>query len=297
MELAIGTVQFGMNYGVFNQEKKDVDYCIRCLDYATQNGINAIDTATAYGIAEQVTGKFLKKRTISREKLFVSTKLLPNILDDYELKDYVAIIRDNLIKSLQVLNLDYVDAYFLHSSRYAHRPDILAALEEVKKEGLACHVGVSVYDTDEAIACIKSPFVDYIQAPYSVFDHRMKEEDIFKMSQQNGCTVDTRTAFVKGLIRLSVDDVPDYLADAKPILDKLDQICKRTGYTRIELALNYIKREKEINHLVFGIRDLEQLQEDIIAFNKDVSEDVLDLLDQEFTDIDTNIVIPSLWKK
>lgn len=72
---------------------------------------------------------------------------------------------------------------------------------------------------------------------------------------------------------------------------------QKTGYTRIELALNYIKREKEINHLVFGIRDLEQLQEDIAAFDKDVSEDVLDLLDQEFTDIDTNIVIPSLWKK
>lgn len=104
-----------------------------------------------------------------------------------------------------------------------------------KKEGLACHVGVSVYDTDEAIACIKSPFVDYIQAPYSVFDHRMKEKNVFKMSQQNGCTTDTRTAFVKGLIRLSVDEVPDYLADAKPILDKLDQICKR----RVILGLNW----------------------------------------------------------
>ena len=50
MELCLGTVQFGMNYGVYVQSKKDPDYCIKCLDYATQNGISAIDTATAYGI-------------------------------------------------------------------------------------------------------------------------------------------------------------------------------------------------------------------------------------------------------
>ena len=73
MNLCLGTVQFGMDYGIFNQKKQESTYCINCLDYATQNGIEAIDTAKAYGIAEEIVGEFLAKRTISREKLFLST--------------------------------------------------------------------------------------------------------------------------------------------------------------------------------------------------------------------------------
>ena len=62
MELCLGTVQFGMDYGIFNQKKKDINYCIECLDYATQNGIKAIDTAAAYGNAEEIVGLFLSKK-------------------------------------------------------------------------------------------------------------------------------------------------------------------------------------------------------------------------------------------
>ena len=62
MKLCIGTVQFGMDYGVFDAPKKDPEYCLKCLDFATQNGINAIDTATAYGTAEEITGRFLAKK-------------------------------------------------------------------------------------------------------------------------------------------------------------------------------------------------------------------------------------------
>lgn len=297
MELCLGTVQFGMDYGVFNTPKKDQDYCVSCLDYATQNGIHAIDTATAYGTAEQVTGAFLAKRTIPRDKLWISTKFLPNILDEYEQKDYKKIIRENLVKSLSTLHLDYVDAYFLHSSRYAFRPDILEALSSVQKEGLARNVGVSVYDPDEALACFDSPYVDYIQVPYSIFDHRMRLNGIFEKIKMGKCSVDVRTAFIKGLIRLAVDEVPDYLVKAKPILKKLDEICKKTGYSRIDLAIGYIKQQENVSHLVFGIRDIDQLKEDMASFEKNIPADIFRDIDLAFANIDTDIVIPSLWKK
>ena len=297
MELCLGTVQFGMDYGVFNTPKKDIDYCIKCMDYATQNGIHAIDTATAYGIAEEITGQFLAKKTIEREKLWISTKFLPNILDDYAEKDYRRVIKENLEKSLKVLHLEYIDAYFLHSSRYAFRPDILEALSYVQKEGLAKKVGVSVYYPGEAMACFESPYVDYIQAPYSIFDHRMKQSGVFDKEKMGDCLVDVRTAFIKGLIRLKNDEVPEHLEKAKPILDKLDQFCEKTGYSRIDLSLGYIKRQNNINHLVFGIRDLDQLKEDIISFDKNIPEDIFVEIDSEFENIDADIVVPSLWKK
>lgn len=295
MKLCLGTVQFGMDYGVYNQKKKDEEYCIRCMDYATQNGIYSIDTATAYGIAEQVTGDFLAKKTIPREKLFLSTKLLPNILDNCKLEEYKSVIKENITRSLQTLNTDYIDAYLLHSSRYAFNPEILEALQAIQKDGLARHVGVSVYYPEEALACIESPYVDYIQAPYSLFDHRMKEQGVFDKKQD--VLMDVRTIFVKGLIRLEADNVPDHLAKAKPILKELDKICKETGYSRIELAMGYVKRQTEINQIVFGIRNLEQLKEDIDAFEKDIPRSVFADMESIFANIDADIVIPSLWVK
>lgn len=297
MKLCLGTVQFGMDYGIYNQSKKDPEYCLKCFDYATQNGITAIDTATAYGIAEQITGEFLAKKTVSREKLFISTKLLPNILDDYNPDKYVQIIRENIQQSLKTLNTEYIDAYLLHSSRYAFCPEILEALQEIKKEGLTKHVGVSVYYPDEAMACLESSYVDYMQAPYSLFDHRMKETGIFEKIAERQVMMDIRTVFTKGLIRLDVDKVPEYLSRAKSLLEKLDNLCKKTGYSRIELAMGYVKSEEDINHLVFGVRDLGQLKEDILAFEKDIPEDVIEEIEKAFSNVDADIVIPSLWKK
>ena len=297
MELCLGTVQFGMNYGVFNQPQKDIDYCVRCLDYATQNGIHAIDTATAYGIAEEVTGEFLKKKTVPRNELFLSTKLLPNVLDDVNPSEYERIIIENIENSLKTLHTDYIDAYFFHSSRYIFNDEMMGALQAVKRKGLARKVGVSIYYEDEAVAAMNNPMVQYVQTPYSVFDHRMKKVGLLDEDKRGSLLVDSRTTFIKGLIRLQEEEVPDHLAKAKPILRKLDEFCKETGYSRIELAIGYVKREQSINHLVFGIRDLEQLKQDIAAFNIDIPKDVLCRLDKEFSEIDTDIVVPSLWKR
>ena len=297
MELCLGTVQFGLDYGVFNTPKKDPDYCIRCLDYATQNGINAIDTATAYGTAEEITGQFLEKHTVPREKLYISTKHLPNILDDCKPSEYVSEIRKNLQKSLDTLHTDYVDAYYFHSSRYAFQPELLEAIRVMQKEGLAKMVGVSVYYPDEAKACFANGNINCVQMPYSLFDHRMKEEGVFEAGKDAGFHMDVRTVFIKGLIRLKSEEVPEHLAKAKPILNRLDQLCEDTGYSRIDIALGYVKRESSVSHLVFGIRSLEQLKEDMESFSKDIPEDVFSEADKLFADIETDLVVPSLWVK
>ena len=58
MELCIGTVQFGMDYGINGKKRTPVSECIACFDYAIQNGIKAIDTAEAYGDAEEILARF-----------------------------------------------------------------------------------------------------------------------------------------------------------------------------------------------------------------------------------------------
>lgn len=297
MEMCLGTVQFGLDYGIKGQKKPKFEDSIACLDYATQNGIRAIDTARAYGNAESIVGEFLKKKTVERDKLCISTKMKPNLLDDYEEKEYVEVIERELQSQLDILHTDYVDVYLYHSSRYAFDEKKLAAIRKVKEKGLARKVGVSIYETEEARACFDSKYVDFIQMPYSIFDHRMRNGGIFEAGIKAGCEMATRSAFIQGLITMDEWQVPTYLESAKPIIKKIKTICDEQNLSRVHLALQYVSMIKDISFLVFGIDTLEQLKEDIELFNRPISQGVLEEIGRGFDDIDARIVMPSLWKK
>lgn len=296
VELCLGTVQFGQDYGIIGQKKPELSYAVDCLDYATQHDILAIDTAEAYGSAQEVVGAFLAKQTVPRDSLRISTKFQPNVLDGVRPQDYKKAIEQHLTDSLRTLHTDYVDAYLFHSARYVFQPEMLEALQVVKEKGLAQRVGVSVYEPEEALSCLESPLVTFTQFPYSVFDHRMRDAGVFTKALQSDCSVDVRSAFIQGLILLDEEQVPELLAEARPIITKLKKLSAQTGLSRVALAMAYVKREQAVSHLVFGVDSLEQLQENIRLFREDIPTDVLAELDSEFAGIKAEVVMPSLWK-
>ena len=60
-KLAIGTAQFGMVYGIANQNGQvQQDEITTILDLAWENGIHTLDTAKAYGTSEEAIGSYLK---------------------------------------------------------------------------------------------------------------------------------------------------------------------------------------------------------------------------------------------
>lgn len=298
MKLCLGTVQFGMNYGIRGQKKPALEDAIGILDYATQNGIDTLDTAAAYGTAEDVVGTFLSRRTVARDRLFISSKFTPNALDGVEPSDYKKVIKEHLTRTLTRLHTDYLDSYVFHSSRYAFDEAKLQALYEVKKEGQIRHCGVSVYYPDEAKICIESPWVDFIQLPSSIFDQRMLQAGVFDLALQNGSTqIHSRSAFIQGLILMKEEEVPPFLQGAKPIIRKIEALCEKHHISRIKLAMLYVKQFTAISHLVFGVDNMEQIKEDITIFTEDFSNDILKEIAAEFQDINADIVMPSLWVK
>lgn len=297
MELCLGTVQFGMDYGILGQKKPSVEDAVSWMDYATQNGVKAIDTARMYGTAEEVVGEFLKRKTIPREELFISTKLRPNLLDGVEPCEYEGMIEREIVSQLKTLNTDYVDAYLFHSSRYSYDNAKLEAIYKIREKGYVRKSGVSVYEPDEARACFRSGIAGFIQIPYSIFDHRMKRSGIFKAAGDSGCEIHARSAFIQGLIIMNEGQVPPFLEQAKPIVRKITALSREAGLSRVQLALQYVKREQAISHLVFGVDSLEQLKEDIAFFYEDLPTDLLEQIGAEFDDIEAEIVMPSLWKR
>lgn len=299
MELCLGTVQFGMDYGISGQKQPSVEQAVEMLDYAVQNGIHTIDTANAYGTAEDVVGTFLRKKTVLRECLWIISKFRPNLLDDIKEAEYYAVMKENLLNTLDRLGTDYLDTYLLHSARYVYHDAIIDALNRLKKEGYARKVGVSVYEVDEAQKCIERENIDFMQLPYSVFDQRMKVGGIFNLAKKQGNTtqIHSRSAFIQGLILMEENEVPDFLAKARPIVRKISEMCRKYEISRISLAMNYVKQEESISHMVFGVDNIEQLKENIEIFQEDIDRNVIREISREFSDIEADIVMPSLWKR
>lgn len=298
MNLCLGTVQFGLDYGIRGRKKPSVEDSVRMIDYAVQNGIDHIDTAAAYGTAEDVLGAFLARKTVARDTLFVSAKLRPNILDGIRPERYYEVIGANIRETLRRLGTDYVDAYMCHSSRYVHNAAAMEAMARLKDEGLARRTGVSVYEVDEAMACLASEWTDFMQLPFSVLDQRMSAGGVFDSKVGREVEIHSRSAFIQGLTLMSADETPEFLARARPMLDALDDISRRHGISRLALSLGFVKTQPRISHLVFGVHDMSQLKEDIETFRVcSLSEEVISDIAGAFQGVPADIVMPSLWKK
>ncbi|MEO0478927.1 MAG: aldo/keto reductase [Planctomycetota bacterium] len=116
------------------------------VDLALSSGYRHVDTAADYGNEEGV-GLAIQKhfeRGLSREELFVTTKLWPGNSEwDQEPKTYASSI-DACISSLEKLQLRYVDLYLIHAPFHPEqRLEQWRALVELREQGRVRAIGVS----------------------------------------------------------------------------------------------------------------------------------------------------------
>jgi diketogulonate reductase-like aldo/keto reductase len=121
---------------------QDSAVCERSVLDAIETGYRLIDTAALYH-NEEAVGKAIKKSGVPREELFITTKLwLTDARDDNAKKAFE--------KSLNKLQLEYVDLYLIH----APYNDVYAAwraMEELYKAGKIRAIGVSNFTPDRVI--------------------------------------------------------------------------------------------------------------------------------------------------
>jgi 2,5-diketo-D-gluconate reductase A len=146
MDLTKSTVNgIGMPLVGFGTYQLSIEQAEFCVKEALQAGYRHIDSAEGYN-NEEGTGKGIRTAGVSRSDIFVTTKLFPGYKPwGAPEKNYEQTI-DTLKNQLQRLRLDHVDLYLIHAPLSELRLEQWSALIELKKTGLAAHIGVSNYD-------------------------------------------------------------------------------------------------------------------------------------------------------
>lgn len=137
----------GMPLVGFGTYQLSADQTEICVKEALKAGFRHVDSAEGYQ-NEEGTGKAIKATGISRDEIFVTTKLFPgNKMWGVPEKTYEQTI-ETLKSQLQQLQLDYVDLYLIHAPLSELRLEQWRALVELKKLGFTRHIGVSNYNEE-----------------------------------------------------------------------------------------------------------------------------------------------------
>ena len=202
-QLCLGTAQFGLSYGVTNQEGQvNKEEVRRILETASSSGITLLDTAQAYGSSEKVLGSCWPADAPRR----LISKLPPG----ESRFNWEA----NFMKSLEYLQADKLDAFLLHRSSDLLETNgsvLLEWLESLRDRGLVDRIGISIYDSSE-LDDLPLDRIDLVQLPLSIYDQRLMLDGTVERLQNMGIAVHARSVLLQGLLLCPPHDWPEYLS-------------------------------------------------------------------------------------
>ncbi len=284
-KIALGTVQFGLDYGINNTRGKvPFEEVSKILQYCGETGIDLLDTAIAYGSSEKIIGEV-------QQKSGFSFKLVSKLPHGKELD-----VSELVSQSCKNLKSESLYGFLFHSySDYKENPRLFDELTEIKKSGKIKKIGFSLYNPEEAEKLLEKRIeFDLVQVPYSIFDQRF--ENVFNNLKQNGVEIHTRSTFLQGLFFKDAENLPVHFS---PVSDKLKKLQNLFSSKQIPLAcglLNFALLNEKIDKIVIGIDGIDNLKENLKA---------LDYLEQTraiygdlrgFKEETLEIILPTLWK-
>jgi aryl-alcohol dehydrogenase-like predicted oxidoreductase len=291
--LVLGTAQLGLDYGIANQSgRPDQSTAIDIVRTAWENGIQEFDTAQAYGDSEKVLGNALQSLGISKE-VRVITKINPSI----DLQNRDAVLK-SIEDSLRKLRVDRLSVLMLHheeSLRFWDR-GIANCLEYCVTEGIIKQKGISIYTPDKAIEALNTEGIDAVQIPANLFDRRFKDVGVLELASELGKEVYIRSIYLQGLLLLTAPELPRNMDFAKPIINKLTELCMMLKVSRQELAITHIRKNYSNSKVVIGVDNAKQLIMNCRYWEKNLSEEYASAVMEGFSSVDEKILNPSHWR-
>lgn len=287
-KLGLGTVQWGMAYGISNQgDKTSLNEVALILDTARRAGVSLLDTASLYGEAESALG------ANSLEAFQIITKTprfaAPSIGDDHARQLVAAFER-----SLANLAINRVDGLLAH-----HAPDLLAiggdrlimAMQRLKDIGKVSRIGVSIYDGAQIEELLRRFTPDIVQLPVNVLDQRLIRDGQLQRLKDKGVEIHVRSVFLQGLLLMPLERLPTYFEPVRPLLVRWHAAAREQGMSSVQAALSFVRDLPEVDVVLVGVESSSQLQTCIVDFSIDGAFNASGLASN-----DPAFVNPIMWK-
>ena len=273
-ELGLGTVQFGLSYGVSNTRgqvsREDAG---QILALAAKGGIRTLDTAANYGTAEDVL-------------IELDTQLFRIVTKTIGVKAGVEAVIARARLSAASLK---ADTLLVHAAKDLDNPALWPALQALKAEGVFARIGISVYAADEPTALAHRFKPDVMQLAFSLLDQRLLKDGTLERLKQMGVEVHARSLFLQGLLFLQTP--PPKLQHIAPRLAAIRKEVEDAGSTPLAAALGFALAQPHIDIALVGVTSPGELKQILDAATRP-----LPALDWSAMALDDKIALtPSLW--
>ena len=279
MKLALGTVQFGLDYGVTNHDGQvAIGEVKNILDYAKDKGIDTLDTAPSYGNSEKVLGG-------------VGVNDFQIITKTTSLQVGVANVLQAFHQSLTDLNITSVDGLLIHNIEEVKDKQfdsLYKELNKLKQDKLINKIGFSTYTPDQVDFLLDNFDFDLIQVPFNVFDTRLIDGGQLQALKNKNIEVHARSVFLQGLL-LDFKHLSDYFSKWTNQFNRYQKTVKDSGLSLLEYALNFALNTSELDKILVGVDNANQLL-DI------VNSSTIGVNLNEFSIDDVSLLNPVYWR-
>ncbi|MEO8355517.1 MAG: aldo/keto reductase [Chloroflexota bacterium] len=285
------------------EEEASKPFIQRALDA----GINFFDTADVYslGESERVTGNLFKSLGVKRENIIIATKVNGQMSDDINDKGLSRKhIMDSIDKSLQRLQMDYVDLYQIHRWDYeVPIEETLEALNDVVRAGKARYIGASsmfawqfakALHTSERHGWTK--FVS-MQNHYNLA-YREEEREMIPLCVDQGIGLIPWSPMARGFFagnrkrggggetaRANSDPFANGLYFREEdfiVADRVAEVAKERGVTGSQMALAWILSKLYVHSPIIGATKMDHLDQAIAALDIKLSDDEIKRLEEPY---------------
>ena len=248
-----------VGFGVFQIENKEE--CIRVVLDAIESGYRLIDTAQSYG-NEEAVGEAIKKTSLPREELFITTKVW---ISNYGYEN----TKKSVEESLRKMQLDYLDLVLLHQP-FKDYHGAYKALIDLYQEGKIKAIGVSNFYPDRLVdLCLDTKVIPAVnQVEVNPFHQQNKA---LEYNNKYGVQLEAWAPFAEGKNGIFTNEVLSEIG--KKYNKSNGQVILRWLIQRVIVPLSKtVRKERMLENIdVFDFVLSQADMQKIAAMNKDTS--------------------------
>lgn len=293
MKLALGTVQFGLRYGVANTTGQPAAAEVAdILRHAAGVGVEVLDTACLYGDSEAVLGRCLP--VDHRFKIVTKTPKFAGV----DGASAAIALKAAFAKSSQRLRSPRLYGLLAHDANDLLGTEgdaIWQAMQELQAEKRVIRIGASIYNGGQIDSLLQRYPIDLVQLPLSVLDQRLIQSGHLDLLAERNIEVHVRSVFLQGALLMSPDRLPAHLAGFRPCLEQISVRAAGLGISPLQAALRFVSGLKQVAAVVCGVDSVAQF--DQLAAALEHPETALSA-DEAAACVcsDTQLLDPSLWR-